>query len=113
MEYVNYNSVPLKQTWFSDAVRDDEAGKHIQALKRVFFAVDELLSRGHFDKVDAWLSSLTPADFSVNLIVGVLSITRQAARHLPCREEFFNKSWIVVEGAGRNADKLLNGLKRL
>ena len=97
--------------WFADAIRDDRDGKPVQALGHMFREVDKLFTSGKFAEVDEWLSSLSPAKLSVNLIVGVLSITKPASDRLSRRQTFLDDAWAVVEGRGRSAAKLLGGLK--
>ena len=87
------------------------AGKRVPALNLLFGKVDDRLSGGRFDEVDALLKSLDVEGLSENIIVGILSITRRASDRLQFRKEFFEKAWKVVESRGRNVERLLNGLR--
>jgi len=97
--------------WMALVRSEDTAGRRVPALNLLFGKVDDRLSGGRFDEVDALLKSLDVEGLSENIIVGILSITRRASDRLQFRKEFFEKAWKVVESRGRNVERLLNGLR--
>jgi hypothetical protein len=80
-------------------------------LDAIFDAVDGLLLAGEYELVDAMLKGSDPEKMEVVRIISLLSLTRPAENKLPSRDEFFKKSWEVIEKRGRDVKKLLGGLE--
>lgn len=97
---------------FAKAIELDKTGRTQAALDTVYNIFDDYLLDGKFADVDTFLEKTQPLTLSANLIIGLLSITLPASRHLPARQSFFTQSWVVLEERGRDAKRLLSGLER-
>lgn len=104
--------LPTNMKWFADAVEADRLKRKAAAVDILFEHTDGLLREGRFREVDHLLR-LTPTEGpSLTFLIGLLSITLPASQHLPARQPLFDRVWQVCVARGRNADKLLGGLRQ-
>lgn len=99
-------------SWFHEAVRADTAGNLSQAIDIVFDHVDKLLASGAFESIDSILKKSPTEKVSIGFMMALLSITLPASNHLPSREAFFVRVWDACVAQGKDARKLIGGLKR-
>jgi hypothetical protein len=98
--------------WFQEALAADAAGRHAAAIDRLYANIDGLLRNREFPAVDGVLRAVSPDEPSTTFLVALLSITLPASPHLNWRRQLFNSMWRRLERSGRNAEKLLGGLKQ-
>ncbi len=99
------------QTSFLDnANRLDKRGQTDAALDIIFDQIDETLLSGEFDRVDRILVEITPDDFSVELLLGLLTVTLPAKNRLCNRASFFKQVRHSLHERGETDEGLLVGL---
>jgi hypothetical protein len=96
--------------WYQQAIALDRQGNHAGALDLLFDWVDDRHSAGEFAAVDEWLGNVCVTDLSSCFLVGIASITRPAAEHLPSRRAYLDAAHAALEGMGKDAGKLLKHL---
>jgi hypothetical protein len=102
-------AVPL--TWFAQALEHDRKANYVAALNIIFRWVDEMLCSGRFASVNEWLArEVNPESLSTSTIIGILSITRPAARELSRRQAFRDNAWQVLAARGKSPEKLIGRL---
>jgi hypothetical protein len=89
----------------------DEEDQSDAALDELFDGVEPSLLSEQYAVVDQLLSSMPVEGPSLTLMMGLLSITRPAAGHLPARAHFFNRVYRLCKAMRRDADALLGGLR--
>ena len=92
------------------ARRLDQHGQTDAALDLIFDQIDEMLLGDESDRVDAILSEIAPDTFSVDLLVGLLTVTLPAKKLLFNRSAFFTKVEQSLRERGKLDDRLLVGL---
>jgi hypothetical protein len=97
--------------WVQSVLRLDETDQTAAALDTLFGRIDSMLSASDFDKVDGIVAGMPIEGPSLSLMMGLLSITRPAAEHLPSRQEFFTRVYRLCRAMGRDAESLLSGLR--
>jgi hypothetical protein len=81
--------------------------KHTDAaLDIIYDNIDIMLRDRKYETVDFILKSVNPSEFSVDVLLGLLTATLPARTKLPSRSEFFGK----VEGEIRNRKEWEEGL---
>ena len=78
-----FNGPSPVEDFFDRARRLDDLGRTDSALDVVYNHVDEMLLAGKFSEVDGRLSSTECDEYSVDLLLALLTITYAAKRHLP------------------------------
>jgi len=96
--------------FLDNARRLDNQGKTDAALDLIFDQIDEMMLAGQFAKVDQILKNLVPDNYSVELLLGLLTITSPAKNILTHRQEFFQQVEQTLHRRGENEDGLLFGL---
>ena len=104
-------SISAVPAWMADALDTDSRGESSLALDMIFRQVDQLLRDGKFPEVDRVLQAAPIEGTSLTVLLGLLSITLPASQYLPSRDSFFEQVWRACVNRGRNADKLLGGLR--
>lgn len=97
--------------WLAEAVNLDSIGKMDGALDIVYNKLDDLLLQGQYTKVDHFLKQLVAANYSPNLLLGILTVTFYASEHLPSRAEFLEKTVAVFEENHLPVSVYLDGLR--
>lgn len=98
--------------WLNDMYALDADGNCDDAIDILFEALDELLLAERYENCDAILQALDVDRMSATLLVGCISFTQLAARHLPSYPAFFAavESRLRVLAPDR-VDRLLWGLR--
>jgi len=104
-------SIIAVPTWLVDALDADGRGESSAALDIIFRKMDQLLRDGNFPEVDRVVRCAPIEGTSLTVLLGLLSITLPASQHLPSRDSFFDQIWKACVARGRNAEKLLGGLR--
>lgn len=82
-----------------------------KAIDFVFDAIDELLRKGKFTKVNSVIAGIEVEDMSTTLLLTFLTTTAPARSKLPFRPEFYNKVEKTILNRGKLKDNILYGLK--
>jgi hypothetical protein len=93
------------------ARRLDALGRTDSALDVVYNYIDEMLLAGKFSEVDDRLSSTECDEYSVDLLLALLTITFAAKRHLPHRQRFYAQVEQSIRAKGEWEEGLLYGLE--
>jgi len=104
-------SQPVLPDWMRPVLKEDQRGQSDVALDEMFDRIDPMLSSGKYSEVDAILTAMPVEGPSLTLMMGLLSITRPAAQHLPSRQRFFDRVYRLCRAMRRDADSLLGGLR--
>jgi hypothetical protein len=102
---------PQKARFLDQARRLDEHAQTDSALDIVFDQIDEMLLAGEFQRVDRLLAETSPETFSADLLVGILTATLPARKHLANRSAFFTSVQRALRNRGQLVDGLLVGLE--
>jgi hypothetical protein len=102
---------PTLPDWMQAVRKLDENGQSDAALDEMFDHIDSMLSSQEFSDVDAILGAMPVEGPSLTLMMGLLSITRPAAQHLPSRRQYFDRVFRLCNAMRRDADSLLGGLR--
>ena len=97
-------------SFLDQARRLDGLGQTDTALDIIFDQVDEMLLAGEFDRVNQLLVDTSVDEYSVELLLGVLTATLPAKGQLPDRCAFFQRVAQTLEARGGLQDGLLVGL---
>lgn len=97
-------------SFLENARRLDRRNQTDAALDLIFDQVDEMLLADHFEHVDQLLNEITPSDYSVELLLGLLTATLPAKNQLPHRYEFFQRVSDTLQDHGELKEGLLVGL---
>ncbi len=100
----------ITRTFLDNANRLDQRGQTDAALDIIFDQIDEMLLAGKFNRVDQLLAETTPSDFSVELLLGILTVTLPAKNRLPNRIGFVGQVRQTLGDRGVVDDGLLVGL---
>ncbi len=92
------------------ARRLDNIGQTDAALDIVFDQIDEMLLAGNFSQVNRLLVDIAPEDYSVELLLGILTSTLPAKNQLPDRAEFYTRTAQTLQSRGELQEGLLAGL---
>lgn len=110
-EFAAQPDQPTLPYWMRAVRVLDEKGQADAALDDMFDRIDPMLSSGQYNKVDAILAAMSVEGPSLTLMMGLLSITRPAAQHLPSRQRFFERVYRLCKAMRRDAELLLGGLR--
>ena len=77
----------------------------------VYDAVDEMLRHGEFPRVDAILTETQPKEYSIDIMLALLTSTLPATHRLPARRAFYDRFETWLKTAGEYEDGLLTGLE--
>ncbi|GEM_PF-3160616 len=89
----------------------DRRGHTDSALDLLYDSVDELMRRQEFGHLDSLLARLEPSQFSVDILLGLLTATLPAKSRIPARATLFEKSEKTLTQRGENDVGLLTGLE--
>ena len=103
--------VEIESRTMDRAKRLDQHGQTDEALDILFDQIDEMLLSGEFNRVDQLLAETTPSDFSVELLLGILTATLPGKNRLLNREALFERISGVLQDRGVARDELLVGLE--
>ena len=103
-------SATAKEDFLNRARRLQHHGRLNSALDVVYNHVDEMLLAGMFPELDDRLVSINCDDYSVDLLLAMLTITHAAKSHLPHRKDFYNRVEDSIRRRGELEDGLLYGL---
>jgi len=99
------------QSFVERARRLDTAGNTDIALDLIYDAVDRLMRDHHYDRLDSMLAGTSVRDISVDVLLGLLTATLPARRHLPSRRKLFREGEQVLKERGEYEEGLLVGLE--
>jgi len=105
------NRLSLVEDFLDRARRLDELGRIDSALDVVYNYIDEMLLAGKFSELDDRLSSTECDEYSVDLLLALLTITYAAKRHLPHRQRFYAQVEQSIRAKGEWEEGLLYGLE--
>ena len=98
-------------TSFIDRARRlDKLGHTDAALDLLYDAIDECLTAGRFSELASCLRGIQPASLSLDLLLGILTVTLPAKSRLPTREAFKDKVERVLRQRGEWEVGILTGL---
>ena len=97
--------------WMQVVLQMDESAQTASSLDVLFDQINWMLSESEFGKVDEVIAVMPVEGPSLSLMMGLLSITRPAAEHLPSRQRFFDRVYRLCKAMRRDAESLLGGLK--
>jgi hypothetical protein len=107
-------SLPPRDTkhrsFIEQARRLDEHSQTDVALDIIFDQIDEMLLAGQFDRVDQLLIDTVTEEYSVELLLGILTATLPAKDRLCDRAEFFQRVAQTLQARGELKNGLLIGL---
>jgi hypothetical protein len=95
----------------SGANRLDKQGRTDSALDVIYDTIDDLLRRGDFGRLDHVLTEVSAADYSVDLLLGLLTATLPGKGRLPSRPKFFREVERTLKARGEYDPALLTGLE--
>jgi hypothetical protein len=98
-------------SFLSGANRLDKQGRTDSALDLVYDAIDDLLRRGDYPRLDHVLTEVPVADYSVDLLLGILTATLPGKSRLPSRSGFFGEVERALKARGEYDPALLTGLE--
>lgn len=102
---------PLDITTFTNELIELDCEESINtALDLAFDRIDDAFLEGRFDWVDSFLEQVEVDRLSVELIVGVLTITASAEDKLRHRGKFRSQAEAVIKQRGRYNDQILRDL---
>ena len=98
--------------WVEEAIELEGQGRRRAALDIILDHFDDLHSDGKFSESDAVLAAIDVNRLDSYLIVGILGITRFAAKHLPSRPDFVAKARAKLHAERPDdVDSLMSGLE--
>ncbi|MGA3067932.1 MAG: hypothetical protein ABSF29_13900 [Tepidisphaeraceae bacterium] len=104
--------------WLKEALRLDRCGFGARALDLVYDVIEGWLrdekSPERNDKLrecDAFLDRLSTDGLPTRILLTIAVMTRPVSDKLKHREEFFERAWKTLESRGKDAEKLLGGLR--
>ncbi|MFC1759412.1 hypothetical protein ACFL2H_11705 [Planctomycetota bacterium] len=97
-------------SFVSHAQRLANKGQIDAALDIVYDRVDEMMLAGQFDEVNQTIADLNVDELSIDIILGVLTITLPGKSKLPDRNKFFEDAKRSLESRGEHCEGLLAGL---
>jgi hypothetical protein len=98
------------RSFLEHARRLDASGQTDFALDIIFDQIDEMLLAGQFDRANQLLIDTAIDEYSVELLLGILTATLPAKDRLPERAEFFRRVEETLRSRGELKDGLLVGL---
>lgn len=101
----------VRESFIDGANRLDRTGHTDAALDLLYDAVDEMLRRREFPEVDAILRDANVADLSINILIGLLTVTLPARSRLSSRAEFYTRVEDILRQRGEFEEGLLTGLE--
>lgn len=96
--------------FLGNARRLDNIGQTDAALDIVFDQIDEMLLAGKFKKVNQLLVDTETDNYSVELLLGILTATLPAKNQLQDRAEFYKRTARTLKSRGELQEGLLVGL---
>jgi len=103
-------STATAESFLDCARRLDQHGQTDAALDIIFDQIDEMLLAGEFEPVDQLLMEIMPSDYSVELLLGLLTVTLPAKNRLCNRVAFFERVRQSLQEHGETDEGLLVGL---
>jgi hypothetical protein len=100
-----------EDSWFEGVLALNDRGEPAKALDLVYDKIEDWLHDGKFAECDAFLRRLNVESLPVRIVYAIAINTRMAADKLPHRSEFFERAWKTLERHGRDAKRLLGGLR--
>jgi hypothetical protein len=93
------------------ANRLDKAGHTNAALDLLYDSIDETMRKGQFEQIDSILTQLPVPELSVNVLLGILTATLPAKRHLRSREKLYRDIRVTLKNRPGFEEGLLTGLE--
>ena len=93
------------------ACRLERSGYLDKALDLVYDAVDQMLRASRFEQLDLIMANVEADDYSVDVLLGLLTATFPAKSRLPSRAKLFTTLQKVLRERGEDVDSLLLGLE--
>lgn len=98
-------------SWLDGARRLDRQEQTDAALDLLYDNVDELLRGGRFAELGRLLDAVQTAEYSADLLLGLLTATLPARSRLPARAAFFERVQRTLQQRGELESGLLTGLE--
>ncbi len=99
------------ESFLDGARRLESRGAVDAALDLIYDQVDEMLKAGKFDQVNQLLSTVEANSLSLDLLLGLLTVTLPARCRLPARSRLFREAETVLKLRGEWEEGLLTGLE--
>ena len=94
--------------WLTDAVHAEASGRVDDALDLIFNQLDGLCEDSDFETVNAVLALPGLTQLSTDLLLGVITVTRNYRLNLPNRKALCAKARDVFAARGEHGDLLAN-----
>lgn len=107
----NSSAESSKHGFLSSANQLASRGHIDSGIDIVYDAVDEMLRDGEFPRVDAILTETQPKEYSIDIMLALLTSTLPASSRLPSRCAFYGRFETWLRAAGEYEDGLLTGLE--
>lgn len=105
-------SIPRESMPFMDETRQlDETGRTDDALDLLFDAIDEMMWNDRFGELDSLIAGLDASEYSIDVLLGVLTATLPAKERLPARPKLYEDIETVLDRRDQLEDGLLAGLE--
>ena len=101
----------VRDTLVDRAAKLDSQGQTDLALDLIYDQTDEYFREGKFESVNQLLANVNAADYSVDILLGILTATLPAKKHLANRSAFFSAVEKAFTERGDMEDGLLSGLE--
>lgn len=107
----NSSAESSKHGFLSSANQLASHGYIDSGIDVVYDAVDEMLRHGEFPRVDAILTETQPKEYSIDIMLALLTSTLPASSRLPSRRAFYRRFETWLRTTGEYEDGLLTGLE--
>lgn len=105
------DSRPIADSWLSEALELEAAGRSEEALDIIFGTFDDWLLDGNFAQCSTFLNTVSVDKLETSHLLTILTATLPARKKLPDRSSFFRRVRITLEQRGEDAESLLSGLE--
>ena len=111
VEVVGFGAQTAPETFVNHAERLARRGNIDAAIDLIYDRADEMLLAGQFDQLNDILYLAQPGRLSVDVLLGVLTITLSARSKLPARAHFYREAEQTLRARNEYTDSLLTGLR--
>lgn len=108
-ESVEFSPKP-RQMFLCRVLEFDAAGRTDAALDLLYDAIDGMMQQDQLSKLDNVIAELEAGEYSLDVLLGVLTATLPVKNRLPSRPAFYQDVKDVVTQRGEYEEGLLSGL---